>query len=182
MCCALNFSCGSGPSQLSTRACLHAPKSHPLQPPSHLLRGGRRGEELCRQKLSTVCRRLCTVVNDLGSSASCELLNKCVCLQETICQRANAARPRLPLRSTKMLQSGACVFQLSLTLRRCNTSAERDVYTEHHDVLCCFTASLHPYKQHCTQKFLAHRSQIRLNPRSRHPSCRVTKQARHTLS
>ena len=39
MCCALNFSCGSAPSQLSTRARLHAQKSHQLRPPLHLLRG-----------------------------------------------------------------------------------------------------------------------------------------------
>ena len=65
------------------------------------------------------CCRRCTMVNDLGSSASCELLNKRMCLQETICQRANSARQRPPLRSTKMLPASACVLQLSLMLRRC---------------------------------------------------------------
>ena len=58
------------------------------------------------------CDRRCTVVKDLGSSASSGLPKERMGRQETICQRANSARPRPPLRSTKMLRSSARVFAI----------------------------------------------------------------------
>ena len=119
----------------------------------------------CPLSAEDCCRR-CTVVNYLGSSASCQLLNKRMRLQETICQRANSARQRPPIRSTKMLQASACVLQLSLMLRRCKTSAERNVdRAPRCSVLfCCVPSSMQANK-------------IRLRPRSKLPSCQKKRRA-----
>ena len=141
-----------------------------LRPPSHLLQGVCLDKN-CPLSARDCCQR-CTVVKDLGSSASCRQAH--VSFRNHLPQ-CNSARPRPPPRSTKILQSIVRILQWSLVLRSCKTSVERKVLTEHRNVLWCFTTSLHPHKQNCTQKFLTHRPEIRLRPRSKLLSCSTPK-------
>ena len=103
---------------------LYAPKSHQLRPPSHLLRGS----------VSTQLVHCLQEIAVLGSCASCRLPTKRMSLQETICQRANSARHK------DASIKGMCVAIVCDTSKLQNV--ERNVSTEHYDVLWCFATSL----------------------------------------